>query len=73
MKWTNNFLQAKIGDTRRIRKFAWWPKPMGALGVCIWFEHYVSYQVFKEWKVPGPGYKGTRTVRGWKEIEAWYR
>lgn len=75
MKWSSNqpVDQPIIGGKRRVWKFAWLPKQMGVAGPIIWLEHYLSLQVFTTWKVPGPGHKGTRTVRAWKEIDAWYR
>ena len=63
--------QLLIGDTRWIRKFAWLPKQVGKMGTTVWLERYVSQQVYDMWKVPGPGYKGTRTIFGWREIAAW--
>lgn len=61
-----------IGDNRWIRKFAWFPKQMGVAGGMVWLEHYISTQQYGMWRVPGPGHKGTRTVFGWREMDAWY-
>lgn len=60
-----------IGSSRYVLKFAWLPKNVGRCGAWVWFERYVSDQVYTHWRVPGPGYKGTREVIGWKEVAAW--
>jgi len=69
MKSTNN--KPEIGSIRCILKFAWFPKSVDKKRTTVWLEKYVSRQIFDMWKVPGPGYKGTRTVMDWKEIDAW--
>lgn len=68
------FIKTKptLGDTRWVKRFAWLPKQMGVIGGVVWLERYMSFQKYDMWRVPGPGYKGTRTVFGWREIDAWF-
>jgi hypothetical protein len=66
MKWTDK--RPQIGDSRYKVKFAFLPRRT-KYGTTIWFERYISIQQFSEWKKPGPGYKGTRWVQGWVELD----
>lgn len=63
--------KASIGAKRWTLKFAWFPKEVGSKGTIVWFEKYVSEQMYDMWRVPGPGWKGKRTAFGWREIKAW--
>lgn len=60
--------RAKIGETRLKLRFAWLPKKTRN-GTIIWLERYVSREHYYWWSIPGPGYKGTRQVIGWKKLD----
>jgi len=66
MEWYKRSIP-KLGTTRWILKFAWLPTRVGKR-TTVWLGKYVVHQIFTDWKVPGPGMKGTRTIFNWKTL-----
>jgi len=45
MKWT--VTTPEEGDTREVRRFAWWPTRMTDSGLVVWLDSYHETQVYE--------------------------
>jgi len=45
MKWA--ITQPREGDTREVRRFAWWPVQMSDSGIVVWLAFYVETRVYE--------------------------
>lgn len=42
------YKKPKIGDTREVKRFAWWPRSLGD-DYIIWLGFYMIYQRYDPW------------------------
>lgn len=64
MRWKTN-VTPKVGDTRVVTKFLWWPKTIDA--VTRWMETASYKQEYQSYSLPSEDYPVSRI--GWIDME----